>query len=232
VQENIVLAGVGGQGILTMARAIGLAGLRRGWQLKQAEVHGMSQRGGAVQSHLRLADHELHSDLIPLGEATMVLAVEPLEALRYVQYLRADGALIASTNPFVNIPDYPPLPELLTRIAQLPRHILLDAERCSKLVGSGRAANIVLLGAASLFLTIEATELEAAVGELFAAKGPKVVELNRTAFGLGRRAGQLYRQGLERGEPWSAVLERINGLSREQLLGSEAAATADAAGEK
>jgi indolepyruvate ferredoxin oxidoreductase beta subunit len=217
VQENLILAGVGGQGILTIARAICTAAMRRGLQLKQAEVHGMSQRGGAVQSHLRLADHELASDLIPLGAASMVLAVEPLESLRYIQYLREDGAMVASTNPFVNIPNYPALDDVLERIARLPRHVLLNADWLSKLAGSGRSANIVLLGAASLYLQIDAAELEDAVADMFSAKGPKIVEMNRLAFGLGRNAARAYGDALQNGHSARAALEWIGSLTVEQL---------------
>jgi indolepyruvate ferredoxin oxidoreductase beta subunit len=217
VEENIVLAGVGGQGILTIARAISVAALRRRLQLKQAEVHGMSQRGGAVQSHLRIADRELASDLIPLGGAHMILAVEPLESLRYVQYLREDGVIVASTNPFINIPDYPPVDGVLERIARFPRHVLLDADKLSKMAGSGRSANIVLLGAASLFLDLETRELESAVTEMFAAKGQRVAEMNRLAFRLGRNAGQAYRAGLERGDSSASVRAWIDSLTLEQL---------------
>lgn len=227
MEENFILAGVGGQGILTIARAISMAAVRLGLQLKQAEVHGMSQRGGAVQSHLRLADHELASDLIPLGTATMILAVEPLESLRYVQYLRDDGVIIASTNPFVNIPDYPPVDDVLERIARIPRHVLLDADKLSKLTGSGRSANIVLLGAASLYITIDAAELDDAVAAMFAAKGPKVVEMNRLAFRLGRRAAQAYRDGIEHGGSSAAVLQQIDGLTLEQLLEREPVGATD-----
>lgn len=221
MEENLILAGVGGQGILTIAKAISVAGLRLGLKIKQAEVHGMSQRGGAVQSHLRIADHEPASDLIPLGGAQMVLAVEPLESLRYVQYLRADGVVVASTNPFVNIPNYPPIEEILERIARLPRHVLLDADKLSKMAGSGRSANIVLLGAAALFLDIDATELKNAVAAMFAAKGPKVVETNELAFTLGRNAAQAYRDGLESGGSSVAVRQWIDSRTLEQLSAAD-----------
>src|SRR5512136_315151 len=128
MEQNLILAGVGGQGILSIARAISIAALRHSLHIKQAEVHGMSQRGGAVQSHLRIADHELFSDLIPTGQADLIFAVEPLEALRYVQYLREDGVLVVSTNAFVNIDNYPAIEQVLERIAAFPRHVLLDAD--------------------------------------------------------------------------------------------------------
>ncbi|MBU0618128.1 MAG: indolepyruvate oxidoreductase subunit beta, partial [Planctomycetes bacterium] len=205
MEENIVLAGVGGQGILTNAKVIAIAALRLGLHLKQAEVHGMSQRGGAVQSHLRVADHELSSDLIPLGQASVILAVEPMESLRYVQYLREGGVIVASTNAFVNIPNYPPIEEVLEQIARFPRHVLLDADKLSKLAGSGRSANIVLLGAASLYMQIDAEELLSAIATLFGAKGEKTVETNRLAFRVGRNAGQAYREGLDQGRASATV---------------------------
>jgi indolepyruvate ferredoxin oxidoreductase beta subunit len=221
VEQNLILAGVGGQGILTIARAISIAALRRNLHLKQAEVHGMSQRGGAVQSHLRIADQELFSDLIPAGRADIIFAVEPLEALRYVQYLGDDGVLIVSTNAFVNIENYPAIEQILDRIAEFPRHVLMDADGLAKAAGSIRSANIVTLGAGSLFLEIDAQELEDAVAEMFAAKGDKIVETNRRAFRMGRNAALAYREGLQRGGTSRAVRSWIDGLDPEALAGSE-----------
>lgn len=218
MEQNLILAGVGGQGILTIARAISIAALRRDLHLKQAEVHGMSQRGGAVQSHLRIADHELFSDLIPAGHADIIFSVEPLEALRYVQYLREDGVMIVSTNAFVNIENYPAIEQILDRIATFPRHVLLDVDRLAKEAGSIRSANIVTLGAGSLFLEIDPKELEDAVAEMFASKGDKVVAVNRRAFRAGRNAAALYRDGLQRGGTSRAVRSWIDGLTVDQLL--------------
>lgn len=222
MQQNLILAGVGGQGILTIARAISIAALRRNLTLKQAEVHGMSQRGGDVQSHLRIADRELHSDLIPLGQAEMVLSVEPLEALRYVQYLRSDGVIVASTNPVMNITNYPPIEQVLERIAAYPRHVLLDADGLAKKIGSARSANIVALGAASLFLEMDPQELEDGVAEMFASKGDNVVSVNRKAFRVGRNAAAAYREGLARGASSRTVRQWIDNEPIEQFLASEA----------
>jgi indolepyruvate ferredoxin oxidoreductase beta subunit len=231
VEQNIILAGVGGQGILTIARAISIAALRRGLTLKQAEVHGMSQRGGAVQSHLRVADHELFSDLIPLGQANMVLSVEPLETLRYIQYLDGEGVIVAGTTAVVNVDNYPPIEQVLGHITRFPRHVLLDAEGLAKKAGSARAANIVSLGAASIHLDIDAQELEDAVAEMFASKGEEVVATNRRAFRIGRNAAEAYRAGLGSGLTSRMVRERIDALSAETLLGAEAAAAACGNGE-
>ncbi|MBU0638467.1 MAG: indolepyruvate oxidoreductase subunit beta [Planctomycetes bacterium] len=221
MEQNLILAGVGGQGILTIARAMSIAALRRGLQIRQAEVHGMAQRGGAVQSHLRIADHELFSDLVPSGAADMIIAVEPLESLRYVQYLREGGVVITSTNSFVNIDNYPPIEQVLERIASHPRHIFLDADRLARAAGSARAANIVVLGAASLFSIIESRDLEDAVAEMFSAKGANVIEVNRRAFRFGRNAAAAYRSGLERGGTSLAVRQWIETLPAECLAAEE-----------
>jgi len=217
MQYNIILAGVGGQGILTIAQALSLAAMRRGWNVKQAEVHGMAQRGGAVQSHLRLSDGEIYSDLIPHGCADMILAVEPLEALRYLSYLRERGSIIASTRPFVNIPDYPPIEGVLDQITKHPNHVLIDADRVARAAGSGRAANTVMLGAASGFTGLGATELEAAINQMFERKGRNVVEVNQRAMRFGRSAAGAYVDALQRGVRPKEVRQWIETLSTEAL---------------
>ena len=136
MNKDIILSGVGGQGILSNSYIICSAALKKGWNFKQAEVHGMSQRGGAVQAHLRLSDGIIKSDLIPFGKADLVLSVEPLETLRYVQYLSADGAIVSSITPFVNIPNYPQLDETLDRIAEVKNHVLIDSESIARLAGT------------------------------------------------------------------------------------------------
>ena len=222
LRQNVILAGVGGQGILTIAEAISTAALQRGLQVKQAEVHGMAQRGGGVQSHLRFADGEIHSDLIPTGEADLLIAVEPLECLRYMQYLKEGGAVVASINAFINIGNYPPVESVLERLSALPRHVLIDAERVARAAGSGRAANIAILGAASLFLDIESSELEASVVAMFQHKGADVIGANQRAFRFGRNAGQAYLDGLGRGGHSVAVRHWIDTLSAEHLAAPEA----------
>ncbi len=221
METNVILAGVGGQGILTIAQAVSVACVERGWQIKQAEVHGMSQRGGAVQSHLRIADHPIYSDLIPLGTADLILSVEPLEALRYVEYLSENGAIVANTTPFVNIPNYPPVESVLERIARFSRHVLIDADRLARAAGSARSVNAVLLGAGSLFLGIEPEALETGLNRLFARKGDAVVRVNLRAFQLGRKSALLYREGLSRGGSPRTVREWLDGLSVDQITGMD-----------
>lgn len=183
---DIVLAGVGGQGILSIATVLGYAAVENNLFLKQAETHGMSQRGGAVQSYLRLSDQPIFSDLIPSGEAQLILSVEPLESLRYLSFLTPEGYVITSTTPFVNIPDYPDLAEILNTIHNLPHVVAIDAETTAKNAGNLKSSNMVMLGAASPFINLPLKSLEDGIREIFNRKGSDVVLLNLKAFHAGR----------------------------------------------
>ncbi len=183
---NIILAGVGGQGILTIAAVIDTAALASNLNIKQSEVHGMSQRGGAVQSHVRISDKEVYSDLIPVGKADMIISVEPMELLRYLPFLKKDGLLVTDSNPFLNIAIYPELEELYTEIKSYPNSILIDAQKIAKDLGNSRATNIVLLGAASHQLPLSDESLQQAIKTLFERKGEKIVAKNIEAFSTGK----------------------------------------------
>ena len=185
MKKDIILSGVGGQGILSIATVIGKAALKDGLYMKQAEVHGMSQRGGDVQSNLRISSDPISSDLIPLGKADLIISLEPMEAMRYLPYLKKDGWIITNTAPFINIPNYPELQELLDRIKALDHHVSLDVDAIAKEVASPRAANIVLLGAASPFLGIEVEKIEEGIRNVFGRKGEAIVEMNLKAFRAG-----------------------------------------------
>jgi len=188
MKQDIILAGVGGQGILSIAYVIDNAALADGLSFKQAEVHGMAQRGGAVQSHMRLSDGTIWSDLIPKGEADMILSVEPLEAVRYFDYLRPDGIVVTSSTPFKNIPDYPGLDQVLDAVRRAPRSVIVDSETLAKEAGTVKAQNIVLLGAASSFLILKEESLLRTIDALFRGRGPTVLEANLKAFALGKKA--------------------------------------------
>jgi len=185
---DIILAGVGGQGILSIAAIIGTAALNKGLYLKQAEVHGMSQRGGDVQSNLRIADYPIASDLIPEGKADMIISVEPMESLRYLPMLSSDGWLVTNTKPYINIKNYPEMDQLLAEIERQPQHIAIDAEEIAKKLGSTRSANMVILGAASPYLGIEYEALVDAIKSIFGRKGEEVVKVNLDALEAGRQA--------------------------------------------
>lgn len=193
MEKNIILAGVGGQGILSIAFVIDNAALDAGFEFKQAEVHGMAQRGGAVQSNLRYADHEIYSDLIPEGAADMVLSVEPLEVMRYWHYLRPEGWVVSSVTPYVNIPDYPETEQVLNQLATFPNCILVDGGAIAKAAGNLRAQNMVAVGAASSQLDFTEDQLLKYVEALFKRKGEKIVEVNQRAFRYGRAAGLFFR---------------------------------------
>ena len=186
MKRDIILAGVGGQGILSIATTIGAAALNTGLHLKQAEVHGMSQRGGDVSSNLRIADHEIASDLIPYGKADLIISVEPMESLRYLPLLSPGGWLITNTKPFINITNYPKMQDLMAEIEKSGNHIALDADQIAKDLGSARSANMVILGAASPFLEIEFSELQDAIRRIFGRKGDEIVKLNLDALQAGR----------------------------------------------
>jgi indolepyruvate ferredoxin oxidoreductase beta subunit len=197
--KNIILAGVGGQGILSIAYGICMAALKQQMNIKQAEVHGMAQRGGAVQSHLRIARGPVASDLIPRGRADMVLAVEPLEALRYVHYLSPSGTIIANTAPVVNIAEYPDVDGVLQKISSIGPHRLIEAEALARKAGNLRAQNMVMLGAAADVLGLAFDDLTQIVSESFARKGQRVVEANVKALEYGRRAGRVYQECVDKG---------------------------------
>ena len=186
MKSDIILSGVGGQGILSIAATIGMAALENNLYLKQAEVHGMSQRGGAVQSHLRISEKEIASDLIPLGKADLIISVEPMESLRYLPWLSESGWLVTNTTPFVNISDYPDMKELLAEIEKLPHHIAINADEIARQVKSPRSSNMVMLGAASPFLDIPYESLENGIKKIFGRKGERIVNVNIDALKAGR----------------------------------------------
>lgn len=184
--KNRTLAGVGGQGILTIAAMIDHAAMQKNLYIKQAEVHGMSQRGGAVESHLRISDKPIFSDLIPLGEADLILSLEPMEALRYLPFLSENGIIITATKPFVNITNYPDEQEVMTTIKNTGvKYIFVDAEEIAKAAGSVKTANIVMAGAAANYIGIEREQLLQSIQAMFTKKGDTIVDMNLKAFEMG-----------------------------------------------
>ncbi len=193
MKTDIVLAGVGGQGILTIAAALGAAALTNNLYLKQAETHGMSQRGGDVQSYLRISDTPVYSDLIAQGTADIILSVEPMEALRYLPFLKPDGFVVTNSVPFINIPNYPDEVVLMKQIKSLPNHVILDADSIAKeATDNVRASNFVMLGAASPFIEIPFDYLEKGTEAIFGRKGKEVVDMNLKALNAGREFALKY----------------------------------------
>ncbi len=187
MKSDIILAGVGGQGILSIATILGCASLNEGLHLKQAEVHGMSQRGGDVQSNLRLSSNPIASDLIPLGAADLIVSLEPMEALRYLPYLSTTGWIVTNTVPFVNIPEYPEMEVILKELEKAGNVVAFDMEEVAKEVAGPRSSNMVLLGACSLFIDgLKEEDIENGIREIFGRKGEAIVESNLKAFRAGR----------------------------------------------
>jgi len=186
MKTDIILCGVGGQGILSIATIIGEAAMKENLYIKQAEVHGMSQRGGDVQSNLRISSDPINSDLIALGGADVIISMEPMEALRYLPFLNKEGWIITSSAPFVNIPNYPEMEKLMDDYKKLDRVIMIDIEKMAKDNGVPRSANVILLGAAQKALGIEYDKLEGAIQRVFARKGEKIVEQNIKALAIGK----------------------------------------------
>lgn len=186
MKSDIILAGVGGQGILSIATILGAASLKDNLYIKQAEVHGMSQRGGDVQSNLRISSSPIASDLIPLGKADLIVSLEPMEALRYIQYLSPEGWIVTSTVPFVNIDNYPEIGKINAELEALGHTIAFDMDAIAKEVASARASNMVLLGAASPLIDIPSAKIADAIAAVFGAKGQAIVDMNVKAYEAGR----------------------------------------------
>ncbi len=186
MKKDIILAGVGGQGIVSISAIIGYAAVAENLFFKQSEVHGMSQRGGAVQSHFRLADKEIYSDLIPLGKADIIISVEPMEALRYLPWLSPDGWLVTNTEPYVNTPNYPEMDNIIAEFSKIKNVKAINADKIAGDLGTSKSANMVVLGAATPYLDINFEQFEKAISILFGRKGDKVIEDNIKALKAGR----------------------------------------------
>ena len=185
MKKNILIVGVGGQGTLLASVLLGNLALEKGYDVKLSEVHGMSQRGGDVQSHLRLSARPISSDLIPHGKADLIISVEPMESLRYLPFLSPDGVIVTATEPYINITAYPDMQKLLDTIAAAANHVFVNADVLAKEAGSAKSYNVVMLGAAAPYLEIETEELEKAIEMFFSRKGQEMVDMNIKAFRLG-----------------------------------------------
>ena len=195
MKQDILIAGVGGQGILTIAMILGRAAIDAGLRVKQSEVHGMAQRGGAVQSHMRISTEPIHSDVIPFGKADVILAMEPMESLRYLAWLAPEGWLVVNEAPVINIPRYPDMDDICGEIRKIEHHLLFDAAKLAAAAGSARAVNTALLGAASPFVAFAPEVIEKAISDQFSRKGEKIVQANLDVFRAAREMVQKKQAG-------------------------------------
>ena len=190
MKYDVILSGVGGQGVLSVAQIITQAAVEEGLNVRQSEVHGMAQRGGAVIAHLRISDKAIASDLVPRGGADMILSMEPVESLRYAAWLKPDGAMVSAAEPFVNITNYPDVDGIIKALKTFPVCKVVEAAALAKEAGLARAVNMVMVGAASAFLPIPAKTLEGTIEKMFASKDAAAVQANKKAFELGQKAAK------------------------------------------
>jgi indolepyruvate ferredoxin oxidoreductase beta subunit len=184
--HGIVLSGVGGQGVLSLAQ-IALEALRRsGLQALQSEIHGMSQRGGSVHAQVCFSEAPLTSPIIDEGCADLLIALEPLEALRYVAMLRMNGHLVVSEEPQVNMEGYPPLEDVYAALKAVRGAHLVDTEDLARRLNHRQAGGMALLGMASKYLPVPVETWHEVIRERFEAKGLRVCEKNLEAFEAGR----------------------------------------------
>ena len=187
---DLVIVGVGGQGAILASDIVGKAAVNAGLPVMAAETHGMAQRGGSVENHVRLDCR--YGSLIPQGRADAVLALEPAEALRAVDYLSPDGVIVVNTNPLLPITvlsgsaDYPAVDDMLSELeGRCKRLVAVDADSLAVQAGHPLTTNVVMIGAVSSFLPLDVQSLEDSISSLVP---PKTVDVNLAAFRLGRKA--------------------------------------------
>lgn len=190
---DVVVAGVGGQGVVSLAAMGAEAARRAGFHVKQTEEHGMAQRGGSVSAQLRIGDGVVHSELIPSGTADLVLSMEPLESLRYLPMLSRRGTVVAAAEPVVNFEAYPPIDAVLAHLRAMSGCLVIEADRLAREAGSTRVTNTVLLGAASHLFPIQAEGFEETLEAAFRPRGEKMLRANLAGFRLGREASACIR---------------------------------------
>lgn len=188
---NILLVGVGGQGILLASEVLAEVFMRAGYDVKKSEIHGMSQRGGSVVSHLRFGP-VVHSPVIPEGEGDILIGFELLETCRFLHLVRDSGRIVSNNQaifpPSVLLGSEPYPDDLDERIrSRFPEALIVDATGAAIAAGDARAANMVLLGAVSTLLPVE----EPVWGETLERMIPaRIRALNLSAFMRGRRFHQ------------------------------------------
>ncbi|MBF0470672.1 MAG: indolepyruvate oxidoreductase subunit beta [Gammaproteobacteria bacterium] len=190
---NILVVGIGGQGVMTASEVIAQTALRAGYDVKKTEVAGMAQRGGVVTSHVRFGKRVL-SPAIPSGEADLLVAFEPAEALRWCGELRPEGVAMVNSEPQAppvvsfGLYDYPEDPIGQIRERGITVHAFA-AGKIARELGNFRLVNTVMLGAISPYLEFSAEVMREVILERFRERKPKLVELNEAAFAAGLERG-------------------------------------------
>ena len=184
--HGIVLSGVGGQGVLSLAQILLEALRRSGLHALQSEIHGMSQRGGSVHAQVCFSEAALTSPILDEGGADLLIALEPLEALRYVSMLRLDGHLVVSEEPQMDMAGYPPLDDVYAALKAVRGVHLIDTEDLARSLNHRQAGGMALLGMASRFLPVDDAVWRDVISQRFESKGARVMEKNLEAFEAGR----------------------------------------------
>lgn len=189
---DIIFAGVGGQGIISAAAMVVQTATKLGLNAKQNEVHGMAQRGGSVVCFVRISDEEISSNTIPKGQADFIFATEPMEAIRYIDYISPNGTVITNDTPFINIPEYPDTDKLLGFLKNESNAIIIDGKRLNEEISNPKVANTAVLGV--LIPRLGINKMEETFIELielrFKSKGDKIIELNKKAYWWGKKITQ------------------------------------------
>jgi indolepyruvate ferredoxin oxidoreductase beta subunit len=195
-EYNIVITGVGGQGILTAANLLGWAALKAGYKVRVGEVHGLSQRFGSVIAYVRFGD-DVYGAMVPEGKADVILSFEPVEALRYINYLRVGGLVLTNSRPVppqlvtmgkAKYPDIDVIKDYVERLFE-GRFLAFDAEELALKAGDAVATNVVLIGALTQMPGFPMTQQH--VREVIRLSvPPRTIDLNMRAFDLGVEAGR------------------------------------------
>ncbi len=185
---DIVIVGVGGQGVILISDVIGRAAVKAGKSVRGAETHGMAQRGGSVVNHTRIGCR--YSPMVPFGGADVLLALEPAEALRFAHFLSRDGVALVNINPVMPVTvttgkaSYPPLGDIISPLAAVCKEVkAMDATALAKKAGTAQAMNVVMLGSLSRYIPLPEDMLIDAIREVVP---PKYLDINKRAFDLGK----------------------------------------------
>jgi len=189
-EYNIVICGVGGQGTILASKILAQTAVRLGLNCRVGETHGMSQRGGSVISHVRIGN-KVYGALTPYAHGDLMLVFEPIESLRYINYLKKDAYVVLNSHPIIptsvnaGLATYPDFSEILSKLKEVTNNILsLDASRIACLSGSIISLNMVIIGAATKvpIFPLPKEELIKTIEELVK---PKFIQINKTAFEAG-----------------------------------------------
>lgn len=184
--SGVIVAGVGGQGAITVSQLILGAAWKSGYYTLQSEVHGMSQRGGSVNAQILFDKKEVTSPVIMEGRGDLLIGLEPLETLRYLNLLDEGAFVISSVSPIKNMMTYPEIGKIIAELKKIPGVLLIDTEKLSVELDNKNAGNMILLGVASKHLPFEDNTWYEVINERFEGKSEVLIKKNIEAFEYGK----------------------------------------------